>query len=814
MMPRLWATVPPIFACFLLLSPPGAAVAKPLPASPPSAVVGVSHAVAVEPELQEARTTADGQVWEDEIVVADASFLKAHLVDVQLRPGDTLTLRTATGKVVEVIRDRGPADWGTFWALSSQGEVLSLEFRFRGSYERMPFRIDEIIVGDPDAFGGGGGPGAESICEPPDFDDVFCFRDDPGKWSNVLAAAGVMTVDGDPRTALWCSASCVSPHGYVLTNEHCVSSAGDCNTAEFVFRYYRQGCNDGSPTTPDWQGFRCAEIVEQQPFITCEQGLGQLDFSLCALQGNPALEFGYVRPDPVPLTDGEAIYIIQHPDGRPHEITHGAGANVDVDGTVLRYYDTLDTEPGSSGSPIFRESDDRLIGLHHCGGCDTPGEGNRGMLMADIYPLIEEYLCSPSPMVGGLTISDFAELNGNGDTVLDPGETWAFLPELTNQTCSGTLLALHGTVRVAAASEHPVRLKNADVDFGDVAAGEVGTAAQWVEMTVGRDVTCGGNVVLDMVEISADNGGPFDDQPGFLVQQIGKAPQEVVFSDDFSAGLEAWTVIHGGTGSGPAATWTTTNPGDRSLSLTAPFAIADSDELGSGYNMDEELISPEVDLGDYVEATVQFKHDFHYYSGSGDEIADVDVRSSVTSGWVNVKRFQNGDASGFVSLDITPYAAGQSDVQVRFHYYNARYDWWWAVDDVVIVGGSDYLCGGPFFTEYGSGCEGSAGYEPHLSASGEARAGEPIMLQVDGGLPGSDGEFFVSLRPDTTSLCERILDPVTGPFPLALDGSGGGSLQVVVPVNAPPGKRVYVQWTGQDPQPPLAKSNGLEIFVQ
>ena len=31
-----------------------------------------------------------------------------------------------------------------------------------------------------------------------------------------------------------------------------------------------------------------------------------------------------------------------------------------------------------------------------------------------------------------------------------------------------------------------------------------------------------------------------------------------------------------------------------------------------------------------------------------------------------------------------PTAAGQSDVQIRFHHYNASYDWWWEVDDVFV----------------------------------------------------------------------------------------------------------------------------------
>ena len=37
-----------------------------------------------------------------------------------------------------------------------------------------------------------------------------------------------------------------------------------------------------------------------------------------------------------------------------------------------------------------------------------------------------------------------------------------------------------------------------------------------------------------------------------------------------------------------------------------------------------------------------------------------------------------------------PQAAGKAQVQVRFHYYDASYEWWWEVDNVLI--GSQVTC--------------------------------------------------------------------------------------------------------------------------
>jgi hypothetical protein len=235
---------------------------------------------------------------------------------------------------------------GTFWGLSARGDELHIELHLGHEYDRPPFTVDKLIVGDVDPFGGGDDP--ESICTPADFEDVICYDDDPGKWANVMASVGVMNVGSNPVSGLWCSGSNVSPNNYVLTNDHCISSQGECDSSEFVFKYYNTNCGSG-PTTADWQSFRCDDVVASSPYVSCEATVTTLDFALNSVIGDPASTFGFASPDPIPLVDGEGIYIIQHPAGRPHEITHGDGANVDADPPNLRYYDTLDTEGGSSG---------------------------------------------------------------------------------------------------------------------------------------------------------------------------------------------------------------------------------------------------------------------------------------------------------------------------------------------------------------------------------------------------------------------------------------------------------------------------------
>ncbi len=673
----------------LSLAVPAVATAGKGVDAPAREVVGAGTAMKIEPDLERATRTADGYVWSRTVLIPKASFLKVHFVDVNLRPGDRLVLRTHTGRVIETITGLGPKDRGTFWGLSSPGDAVVVEFHFAARYDRLPFRVDQVIAGEQGLFGTGVEAGQRSICSPADFEDAICYENDAGKWANVQASVGVMSVGGSPTSALFCSGSNVSPQNYVLTNNHCIENQAQCNGAEYVFRYYRTGCNDGSQPTLDWQSFRCDEVVAFEPFINCDAGPGDLDFTLTSIIGDAASTFGYVEPDATPLTSGEDIYIVQHPDGRPHEITLGGGADVVVDGSVLRYYDTLDTEGGSSGSPVFRTSDNKLVGLHHCGGCSSPGIGNRGMLMSDILPLIEPFVCTDTVTLAAAASDGLTEVVGNGDGVLDPGETWQFVPSVRNAACALDATGVTATLAASGAGV-PVTLLSSTASFGDIAAGQAASAAP-VAFRIDGTAACGGEVIIDLVSIDSD-GVAFAGSDDYLVADVGAEALETIYLDTFDGGLAAWTIQDGGSGAGAAATWTTTNPGGRTLGLTAPFAIADSDEHGSVNTMDEALISPIIDATGFSDSvTLNFDHDFTWYTGGQDEQADVQVRSAATGGaWTTIANYSGGNTSGFVTLDLTPYAA--TDLQLRFRYYDAAWEWWWAIDNVTVRGSDGFTC--------------------------------------------------------------------------------------------------------------------------
>ncbi len=113
---------------------------------------------------------------------------------------------------------------------------------------------------------------------------------------------------------------------------------------------------------------------------------------------------------------------------------------------------------------------------------------------------------------------------------------------------------------------------------------------------------------------------------------------------------------------------------------TGSFAIMDSDFYGSSGVQDTSLVTPSIDMTSLTSPVVGFRQD---YRNLGD-FADVDVSIDGGATWTTV-RHQTTNARG-PRQDVLqlPMAAGQADVMVRFHQYDADFDWWWEVDDVFV----------------------------------------------------------------------------------------------------------------------------------
>jgi endonuclease G len=156
--------------------------------------------------------------------------------------------------------------------------------------------------------------------------------------------------------------------GLMLTNHHVLQDAQSALYSWAQFDYEYDVRMQPKPT----HNFR---FEPQRLFLTDET----LDFALVAVapaasDGIKLERYGYM-----PLIAGsgkallgEAVSIIQHPQGAPKAVAIRANQVTDVFDQFLHY--STDTEPGSSGSPVLSDAWE-VVALHHAG---VPGPGGEG----------------------------------------------------------------------------------------------------------------------------------------------------------------------------------------------------------------------------------------------------------------------------------------------------------------------------------------------------------------------------------------------------------------------------------------------------
>ncbi len=143
--------------------------------------------------------------------------------------------------------------------------------------------------------------------------------------------------------------------GVMITNQHVIQKPEMAEevTLEFGFEF---GFDDIKPKR------RKFTIDLSKPFAI--SGEDDLDFAIFHLQGDGLESLGWLPLEPRTdkILEGEPVVIIQHPDGREKELCLFNSELVQRVDSFLHY--TTDTEPGSSGSPVFNRQW-QVVALHH-----------------------------------------------------------------------------------------------------------------------------------------------------------------------------------------------------------------------------------------------------------------------------------------------------------------------------------------------------------------------------------------------------------------------------------------------------------------
>jgi endonuclease G len=147
----------------------------------------------------------------------------------------------------------------------------------------------------------------------------------------------------------------------LMTNNHVISDSAAAARATVTFRYQQDGSGN----------IKSAKTLNLDPdrfFRTSPRN--KLDYALVAVApaagGKPPGDvYGFVPliGGTGKILKGEAINIVQHPQGRPKEIAFRNNLMLRIDDEEKVTYQT-DTDSGSSGSPVFNDQWE-MVALHH-----------------------------------------------------------------------------------------------------------------------------------------------------------------------------------------------------------------------------------------------------------------------------------------------------------------------------------------------------------------------------------------------------------------------------------------------------------------
>jgi len=317
-----------------------------------------------------------------------APYVKVHVARAILLPGDYLTVADPVG--IEVYRyDREQLAAGR-WAMSVTGDtaVVTLHpglvdpFGMRSVVAGLGVTIDKVARGytpaEVQARGdtvrgtprSGRTPPAghvdESVCGRDDKSDAVCYREtDPVLYRRSKAVARLL-INGIELCTGWR----FGPDNRMLTNNHCIAEDRDAEDTEVWFNYQCATC-DG------YAVFRSTKVWASDVLMTDEV----LDFTLFTVDSFERIKkFGYLEAELGRVSKGQKVYIPQYPRGEPGMIATASdedtSGNCAIDDPADTGYDEAtdvsyycDTEGGSSGSPVLSRTSNKVIALHHFGGC-------------------------------------------------------------------------------------------------------------------------------------------------------------------------------------------------------------------------------------------------------------------------------------------------------------------------------------------------------------------------------------------------------------------------------------------------------------
>jgi hypothetical protein len=369
---------------------------------------GVARSVQVAPVNGNWYDVAGGaRMWVGDVVSSDALGLRLHFKDVHLPAGAELAVYGPTDsapargvaksgfsrfdpdRYVEFYNGAQAAQRTDFWTGTLIGERARIEYLAPAGAapDELPFAVDSLqhLYLDPVAkVAKDIMAKAAGSCN----NDVTCFPD----WAEVARSVSLLGIVFSGGTGLCTGQLLNSQAGdftpYYLTAHHCLSTASEAASTEYFWFYQTATCNGTPPSL---------NSVPRSEGATLLSTNAASDYTLLMVEGALPDNVFFSGWNAIKVNDGTDATAIHHPSGDFKRISFGfkdadAGGFCGSDHVRISWTDGP-TEPGSSGSGIFRDDTQQLFGQLH-GGPSSCGNETFDCYGAfsTTYPRIKNFL--------------------------------------------------------------------------------------------------------------------------------------------------------------------------------------------------------------------------------------------------------------------------------------------------------------------------------------------------------------------------------------------------------------------------------------
>lgn len=347
-----------------------------------------------------ATVDSGGSLWSFAMLSPDSLGMRVHFSEIQLPLGARIVVYNGDDANEAYGPYFGPAPGATdLWSPTVFGETVVVECYVPEGADRSAVRIKiEQATHQYVPFGKLSMAKGAGACEL----DVTCYS----AWATTakgVAGIGLVGEDG----VFYCTGSLLADTDsstavpYFLSANHCILSQSRATSSEFYWLYQTSSCN-GVPPDPT----EVPRTTGGAQLLASSNVNSGTDFALLRLNNNASVSASYLGWASAEAGIGTATVCIHHPQGDFKRISFSDITNVIEDLLPTRPRSRFHqntwrpnlgvTEPGSSGSPLFIESTQQIIG-QLWGGPSACGVDPSDRLdyygRFDVsFPLIEQYL--------------------------------------------------------------------------------------------------------------------------------------------------------------------------------------------------------------------------------------------------------------------------------------------------------------------------------------------------------------------------------------------------------------------------------------